>query len=124
MKDAAVQNSAAHSAAVNSPLNDSGRVDALLSQRQPNTERWGAAALEQRRANAGSSGKNCCSSRDLDRTEQYYYGLLNRLRFLWDRRNKFYQFAAYVRQSGRSDWIPVYGRATTSRTFFLAHGRQ
>jgi hypothetical protein len=55
---------------------------------------------------------------------RYYYGLLNRLRFLWDRRNKFSQFAAYVRQSGRSDWIPVYGRGTTSRTFFLAQGRQ
>src|SRR4029450_3684828 len=70
MKDAAVQNSAAHSATVNSPLNDSGRVDALLSQHEPNAERWGAAALEQRRANAGSSGKNCCWSRDLDGTEQ------------------------------------------------------
>jgi len=33
MKEAAVQNSAARSAAVNSPLNDSGHVDALLSQR-------------------------------------------------------------------------------------------
>jgi hypothetical protein len=49
MKEAAVQNSAARSAAVNSPLNDSGRVDTLLSQREPNTERWGPAALDQRR---------------------------------------------------------------------------
>ena len=49
MKQAAVQNSAARSAAVNSPLNDGGRADALLSQGEPNIERWGPAALEQTR---------------------------------------------------------------------------
>ena len=32
--------------------------------------------------------------------------------------------AAYVRQGGRGSWLPVHGRATTSRPFFLAHGWQ
>ena len=49
MKEAAVRNSAAGLPGVNSPLNDSGRVNAPSTQREPNTETWGPAALEERR---------------------------------------------------------------------------
>ncbi len=80
MKDAAVQNSAARSAVVDSPLNDSGRVDALLSQRRPNTQRRGAAALEQRRERTRNHLAKIAARRETGiKRNRYYYGLLNRL---------------------------------------------
>jgi hypothetical protein len=49
MKQAAVQSSAAGSAAVNSSLNDSGSMIPAVSGYEPNAESWGPAVLEQRR---------------------------------------------------------------------------
>jgi hypothetical protein len=86
MKEAAVQNSAAPSAAVNSPLNDSGRADALLSQGEPNTQRWGPAALEQRRERTRDHRAIIAGRRETwIKRSRYHYGLLNRLlRFLME----------------------------------------
>ena len=46
MKEAAVRSSTAGSAAVDSPLNDTGRVGALAGECEPNAVTWGPAALE------------------------------------------------------------------------------
>jgi 2-polyprenyl-3-methyl-5-hydroxy-6-metoxy-1,4-benzoquinol methylase len=90
MKEAAVQNSVAPSAAVNSPLNDSGRVDALLSQREPNAEKWGPAALEQRRERTRDHLAKIAARRETwIKRNRYYYGLLHRLlRFLVEPQKK------------------------------------
>ena len=48
MKEPAVQGSAGLAAVTSSPKPD-GRVDALLNQREPNADKWGLGALEQRR---------------------------------------------------------------------------
>jgi hypothetical protein len=118
MKQDAVQNSAARSAAVNSPLNDSGRADALLSQGEPNTQRWGPAALEQRRERTRDHLAKIAGRRETwIKRSRHHYGLLNRLlRFLMEPQKKFSQFAAYVRRSGRSYWIPVHGRTILRQT--------
>ena len=117
MKEAAVQNSAARSAAVNSPLNDSGHVDTLLSQREPNIERWGPAALEQRRERTRDPLLKIAARREtwINRN-RYRYGLQTGvLVFWWNRRKKFSQFATYVRQSGRSYWIRFMGAPSCDR---------
>ncbi len=84
MKEAAVRNSAAGLPAVNSPLNDSGRVNAPSTQREPNTETWGPAALEERRERTHNHLAKIAARREswINRNK-YYYELLNRLfRFL------------------------------------------
>jgi hypothetical protein len=118
MKQAAVQNSAARSAAVNSPLNDRGRADTLLSHGEPNTQRWGPAALEQRRERTRDHLAKIAGRRETwIKRSRHHYGLLNRLlRFLMEPQKSFSQFAAYVRQSGRSYWIPVHGRTILRQT--------
>src|SRR5437879_7956303 len=84
MKEAAVRNSAAGLPAVNAPLKDSGRVNAPSSQREPNTETWGPAALEERRERTHNHLAKIAARREswINRNK-YYYELLNRLfRFL------------------------------------------
>src|SRR6266699_5696057 len=84
MKEAAVRNSAAGLPAVNSPLNDSGRVNAPSTQREPYTETWGPAALEERRERTRDHLAKIAARREIwINRNKYYYELLNRLfRFL------------------------------------------
>src|SRR5947199_4307413 len=90
MKEAAVRNSAAGLPGVNSPLNDSGRVNAPSTQREPNTETWGPAALEQRRERTRDHLAKIAARREnwINRN-RYYYELLDRLlRFLVEPQKK------------------------------------
>src|SRR5438034_7796167 len=84
MKEAVVPNSAAGSANINSPLNDSDGVDAVLKRHETNSQRWGPAALEQRRERTRDHLAKIAARREtwINRS-RYYYELLNRLlRFL------------------------------------------
>src|SRR5437870_9965274 len=84
MKEAVVPNSAAGSANINSPLNDSEGAGALLKQDEANSQRWGPAALEGRRERTRDHLTKIAARREdwINRNE-YYYELLNRLpRFL------------------------------------------
>src|SRR5437870_12812421 len=90
MKEAAVRNSAAGLPAVNSPLNDSGRVNAPSTQREANTETGGPAALEERRERTHNHRAKLAARREswINRNK-YYYELLNRLfRFLVEAEKK------------------------------------
>ena len=67
-----------------SPLNDSERVGAFPNQREPIAERWGPAALEERRERTRDHLATIAARREswINRNK-YYYELLNRLfRFL------------------------------------------
>jgi 2-polyprenyl-3-methyl-5-hydroxy-6-metoxy-1,4-benzoquinol methylase len=84
MKEAVVPSSAAGSANITQPLNDSERVGAFPNQREPIAERWGPAALEERRERTRDHLAAIAARREswINRNK-YYYELLNRLfRFL------------------------------------------
>ena len=84
MKEAVVPSSAADSANVNPPLNDSNRLGAFPNQREPISESWGPAALEERRERTRDQLAKIAARREswINRNK-YYYELLNRLfRFL------------------------------------------
>jgi len=90
MKEAVVPNSAAGSANINSPLNDSDGVDAVLKRHETNSQRWGPAALEQRRERTRDHLAKIAARREtwINRN-RYYYQLLNRLlRFLVEPQKK------------------------------------
>ena len=84
MKEAAVRSSAAGSATVNPPLNDTGSMAALAGECDQNAATWGPAALEQRRERTRDHLAKIAPRRDnwINRN-RYYYELLERLlRFL------------------------------------------
>src|SRR5437899_2007650 len=90
MKEAVVPNSAAGSANINSPLNDSEGAGALLKQDEANSQRWGPAALEGRRERTRDHLAKIAARREtwINRN-RYYYQLLNRLlRFLVEPQKK------------------------------------
>jgi SAM-dependent methyltransferase len=90
MKEAAVQTSVAGSAAINSPSNDARSMAALVSECEPNAERWGPAALEERRERTRDHLAKIAARREgwINRN-RYYYELLSRLlRFLVEPRKK------------------------------------
>src|SRR5437667_12771711 len=80
MREAVVPNSAAGSANINSPLNDSEGAGALLKQDEANSQRWGPAALEQRRERTRDHLAKIAARREswINRN-RYYYELLIRL---------------------------------------------
>src|SRR5213595_2727261 len=90
MKEAVVPNSAAGSANINSPLNDSDGVDAVLKRHETNSQRWGPAALEQRRESTRDHlSKIAVRRQTWINRNRYYYELLNRLlRFLVEPQKK------------------------------------
>jgi 2-polyprenyl-3-methyl-5-hydroxy-6-metoxy-1,4-benzoquinol methylase len=59
-------------------------VDALLNQREPNADKWGLAALEQRRRRTQDHLAKIAARREswINRN-RYYYGLVNRLLSFW-----------------------------------------
>jgi len=118
MKQAAVQNSAARSAAVNSPLNDSGRADALLSQGEPNTQRWGPAALEQRRERTRDHRAIIAGRRETwIKRSRHDYGLLNRFRRLLMEPQKKVLSVRRLCQAKRTQLLdPVHGRTILRQT--------
>src|SRR3954471_12234819 len=79
MKETAVQRSADVAAVSSSPERD-GRVGALLNQREPNADKWGLAALEQRRQRTRDHLAKIATRREswINRNP-YYYRLVNRL---------------------------------------------
>jgi 2-polyprenyl-3-methyl-5-hydroxy-6-metoxy-1,4-benzoquinol methylase len=79
MKETAVQGSADLAAVTSSPARD-GRVDALVNQREPNADKWGLAALEQRRQRTREHLATIATRREswINRN-RYYYRLVNRL---------------------------------------------
>src|SRR6266516_338707 len=82
MKEAVVPGSATGSANIGSPINDSENVGAF--PREPIPERWGPAALEERRERTRDHLAKIATRREswINRNK-YYYELLNRLfRFL------------------------------------------
>ena len=90
MKEAVVPSSAADSANVNPPLNDSNRLGPFPNQREPITESWGPAALEERRERTRDQLAKIAARREswINRNK-YYYELLNRLfRFLVEAEKK------------------------------------
>src|SRR6059058_1810382 len=90
MKEAVVTNSTAGSANINSPLNNSDGVDAVLKRHETNSQRWGPAALEQRRKRTRDHLAKIAARREtwINRN-RYYYQLLNRLlRFLVEPQKK------------------------------------
>ena len=90
MKEAVVPNSAAGSANISSPLSNSDGVGAVLKQHEANSQRWGPAALEQRRERTRDHLAKIAARREtwINRNK-YYYGLLNRLlRFLVEPQKK------------------------------------
>jgi Glycosyl transferase family 2/Methyltransferase domain len=90
MKEAAVRNSAARSATVNSSLNSSGSMAANADKCEPNAVTWGPAALEQRRERTRDHLAKIAARREnwINRN-RYYYELLNRLlRFLVEPQKK------------------------------------
>src|SRR5437762_13273007 len=79
MKEAVVPNSAAGSANINSPLNDSDGVDAVLKRHETNSQRWGPAALEQRRARTRDHLAKIAARRETwSNCKRSEYELLNR----------------------------------------------
>lgn len=83
MKETALQRGAGLPA-ITSPPSNRGRADALPNESEPNAERWGTAALEQRRQRTRNHLAQIAARREswINRNS-YYYGLLNRLlRFL------------------------------------------
>src|SRR6266700_1557908 len=84
MKEAVVPNSAAGSPNLHSPLDNSDRVGAVLKQHEANSQRWGPAALEQRRERTRDHLAKIAARRETwIKRNRYYYELLNRLlRFL------------------------------------------
>ncbi len=91
MKQAAVQNSAARSAAVNSPLNDSGRADALLII-AGRRETW-------------------------IKRSRHHYGLLNRLlRFLMEPQKKVLSVRRLCQAKRTQLFDPVHGRTILRQT--------
>src|SRR5439155_11283828 len=80
MKEAVAPNSAAGSANINSPLNNSDGVGAVLKQHEANLQTWGPAALEQRRERTRDHLAKIAARREtwINRT-RYYYELLHRL---------------------------------------------
>src|ERR1041384_2682326 len=90
MKGAAVRNSAASPATVNSPLNNSGSMAATAEEYKPNAGTWGPAALEQRRERTRDHLAKIAARREtwINRN-RYYYELLTRLlRFLVEPQKK------------------------------------
>ena len=101
MKEAVVPSSAADSANVNPPLNDSNRLGAFPNQREPITESWGPAALEERRERTRDQLAKIAARREswINRNK-YYYELLNRLfRFLVEPEKKVLSDSLRHRQS-------------------------
>ncbi len=90
MKEAVVPNSAAGSANINSPLNNSDGLGAVLKQHEANSQRWGPAALEQRRERTRDHLAKIAARRETwIKRNRYYYELLNRLlRFLVEPQKK------------------------------------
>ena len=83
MKETALQRGAGLPA-ITSPPSNRGRADALPNESEPNAERWGTAALEQRRQRTRNHLAQIAARREswINRNS-YYYDLLNRLlRFL------------------------------------------
>jgi hypothetical protein len=80
MKEAVVPNSAAGSANINSPLNNSEGMEPVLKQHEANSQMWGPAALEQRRERTRDHLAKIAARREtwINRN-RYYYELLNRL---------------------------------------------
>jgi hypothetical protein len=90
MKEAVVRNSAAGSANINSPLNNSDGVGPVLKQHVANSQTWGPAALEQRRERTRDHLAKIAARREtwINRN-RYYYELLNLLfRFLVEPQKK------------------------------------
>jgi len=84
MKEATVRSSAAGSATVNPPLNDTGSMAALAGECDQNAATWGPTALEQRRERTRDHLAKIAPRREnwINRN-RYYYELLERLlRFL------------------------------------------
>lgn len=90
MKEATGRSSAAHSARVNSPLNDGGSVGGLAGECEPNAATWGPAALEQRRERTRDHlAKIAARRQSWINRNRYYYELLDRLlRFLVEPQKK------------------------------------
>jgi len=90
MKEAVAPNSAAGSANINSPLNDSHEMGIVLKQHEANSQRWGPAALEQRRERTRDHlAKIAARRKTWINCNRYYYELLNRLlRFLVEPQKK------------------------------------
>ena len=93
-------------------------VDVVPNEPQTSRDVWGPAALEQRRERTRDHLAKIAGRRETwIKRSRHHYGLLNRLlRFLMEPQKKFSQSAAYVRQSGRSYWIPVHGRTILRQT--------
>src|SRR5438093_9616276 len=84
MKEAVVPSSAAGPVNIDPPFNGSEKAGAFPNQREPIPERWGPAALEERRERTRDHLAKIATRREswINRNK-YYYELLNRLfRFL------------------------------------------
>ena len=90
MKEAVVPSSAAGSANINPPINHSDSVDAFADHAESIPERWGPAAIEERRERTSDHLVKIAARREswINRN-RYYYELLNRLfRFLIEPKKK------------------------------------
>lgn len=90
MKEAVVPNSAAGSANINSPLNNSEGVGAVLKQHKVNSQAWGPAALEQRRERTRDHLAKIAARREtwINRNRCYYELLTRLLCFLVEPQKK------------------------------------
>ncbi len=112
MKEAVVPNSAAGSANINSPLNNSDGVGAVLKQHEANSQRWGPAALEQRRERTRDHLAKIAARRETwIKRNRYYYELLNRLlRFLVEPQKKVLSVRHLCKAKRTQLLDPVHGR--------------
>ena len=114
MKEAAVQTSGAGSAAANSPSNDA----RSMSECDPNAEKWGPAALEERRERTRDHLAIIAGRRETwIKRSRHHYGLLNRLlRFLMEPQKKVLSVRRLCQAKRTKLLDPVHGRTILRQT--------